>query len=88
MAAYGIRHEEIAKVVGCDDKTLRKYFRDELRKATIEANMRVAEPMSRLGQPEARRRRRLRQFSGARPAWGGPRGQSSMSVMATGTHSR
>jgi hypothetical protein len=48
MAAYGIRHEEIAKVIGCDDKTLRKYFRDELDKAMTEANTKVAETMFRL----------------------------------------
>jgi hypothetical protein len=45
MAAYGIRHEEIAKAVGCDDKTLRKYCRDELE---TEANTKVAETMFRL----------------------------------------
>jgi hypothetical protein len=48
MAAYGIRHEEIAKVIGCDDKTLRKYFRHELDEAMIEANTKVAETMFRL----------------------------------------
>jgi AraC-like DNA-binding protein len=48
MAAYGIRHEEIAKVVGCDEKTLRKHFRDELDKAMLEANAKVAETMFRL----------------------------------------
>jgi hypothetical protein len=48
MAAYGIRHEEIAKVIGCDDKTLRKYFRDELDRAMVEANVKVAETLFRL----------------------------------------
>lgn len=43
MAAYGIPHEEIAKVVGCTRPTLRKYFRDELDTASAQANARVAE---------------------------------------------
>lgn len=38
---------EIAKVVGCSDKTLRKYFRRELDTAAAKANARVAESLFR-----------------------------------------
>lgn len=42
MAAYGIPQPDIAAVVGCDDKTLRKHFRQELDTAATQANARVA----------------------------------------------
>lgn len=42
MAAYGISQAEIAAVIGCDDKTLRKHFREELDTAATQANARVA----------------------------------------------
>lgn len=41
MAAYGIPQADIARVIGCDPKTLRQYFRDDLDKAMIEANAQV-----------------------------------------------
>lgn len=42
MSAYGIPQGEIASVVGCDEKTLRKHFRQELDTAATQANARVA----------------------------------------------
>ena len=42
MAAYGIPQPDIAAVVGCDEKTLRKHFRQELDTAATQANARVA----------------------------------------------
>ena len=42
MAAYGIPQPDIAAVVGCDSKTLRKHFRQELDTAATQANARVA----------------------------------------------
>ena len=42
MAAYGISQAEIAAVVDCDVKTLRKHFRQELDTAATQANARVA----------------------------------------------
>lgn len=42
MAAYGIPQSDIAAVVGCDEKTLRKHFRQELDTAATQANARVA----------------------------------------------
>ena len=42
MAAYGIPQCDIAAVVGCDEKTLRKHFRQELDTAATQANARVA----------------------------------------------
>lgn len=45
MASYGIRHEDIATVIGIDDKTLRKHYRRELETAAAEANARVAESL-------------------------------------------
>lgn len=43
MTAYGVPAEDVAKVVGVSPMTLRKYFRDELDKAHVEANAKVAE---------------------------------------------
>ena len=49
MAAYGMKQEEIAKVMGvCSPKTLRKHFREELDLAAIEANSQVAQTMYKL----------------------------------------
>jgi len=42
MAAYGISQAEISAVVGCDEKTLRKHFRQEIDTAATQANARVA----------------------------------------------
>lgn len=42
MAAYGIPQADIAAVVDCDLKTLRKHFRAELDTAAAQANARVA----------------------------------------------
>jgi hypothetical protein len=42
FAAFGIAHEDIAKVIGIKSpKTLRKHFRQELDLGAIEANGRV-----------------------------------------------
>jgi hypothetical protein len=45
MAAYGVPEHAIAKVIGCDPKTLRRYFRDELDTAHIRANSAVAQSL-------------------------------------------
>ena len=42
LSGYGIRQEDIAKFLGIHHNTLRKHFRDELDKAEIEANSKVA----------------------------------------------
>ena len=42
MAAYGVPEDDIAKVIGCDPKTLRKHCRQELDTAHIQANAQVA----------------------------------------------
>jgi hypothetical protein len=42
MAAYGIPEPDIARVVGIDPKTLRKYYRDELDLGSTKANAQVA----------------------------------------------
>lgn len=41
MAAVGIPQEGIARVVGIDPKTLRKYFDEELSTAAIKANAKI-----------------------------------------------
>lgn len=43
MSSYGIPHEDIGKVIGIDDKTLRKYYRHELDTASAKANAQVAQ---------------------------------------------
>lgn len=42
LAQYGVIESEIAKYIGIDAKTLRKYYREELDKAHIKANTAVA----------------------------------------------
>ena len=42
LAAYGVPQEEIARHLGVAPKTLRNHFRDELDKAAIDANAKVA----------------------------------------------
>ena len=42
MAAYGIPEIDIARVLGVDPKTLRKYYRDELDMGETKANAQVA----------------------------------------------
>ena len=48
MAAYGVPEPDISKVLGIGEKTLRKYYKEELSKAHIEANARVAENLYRI----------------------------------------
>jgi hypothetical protein len=38
LAAHGIRQEDIATMIRCDTKTLRKHFRNELDLGIAEAN--------------------------------------------------
>jgi hypothetical protein len=42
LVAFGIIEPDIAIYIGCDPKTLRKYFRQELKVGAIEANAAVA----------------------------------------------
>ena len=41
LAAHGIRQEDIATMIRCDTKTLRKHFRNELDLGIAEANAKV-----------------------------------------------
>ena len=41
LVAYGIRHEEIAKYIGIDRKTLHKYYREDIDKAVPSAQAKV-----------------------------------------------
>lgn len=43
MAGFGAPQQDIAKVARCSDRTLRKWFREELDVAAIAANARVAQ---------------------------------------------
>ncbi len=45
MSGYGVPHEDIATVLGIDDKTLRKHFRRELDTAHVEATAKVAQSL-------------------------------------------
>jgi hypothetical protein len=38
LAGFGVPQDDIAKIVGCSPKTLRKRFRDELDRGAAEAN--------------------------------------------------
>lgn len=48
MAAYGIPQEDISKVIGISEPTLRKYFWQEIDTASAEANAKVAETLFRV----------------------------------------
>ena len=45
MAGYGVPQDDIALVLRCTSRTLRKWFREELDVAVIEANARVAQTL-------------------------------------------
>ena len=45
MAGFGVPHVDIAIFLGIDAKTLRKHFRGELDRGTIEANVKVAQTL-------------------------------------------
>jgi len=42
LAGVGVRQEDIAKIIGCAPKTLRKRLRDELDRGVAEANATIA----------------------------------------------
>lgn len=42
LAGFGVREDEIARYLGIDPKTLRKYYREQLDTAHIRANVQVA----------------------------------------------
>ncbi len=42
LAGIGLRQEDIAKIIGCSPKTLRKRLRDELDRGVAEANATVS----------------------------------------------
>ena len=48
MSAYGVPRTDICKVIRVGDRTLRKAFREELDKASIEANAKGAETCFRM----------------------------------------
>ena len=45
MVAVGIPHEQIADVIGIDDKTLRKHYGQEIKTAKAEANAKVGQTL-------------------------------------------
>jgi hypothetical protein len=45
MAGYGIKHEDIARLIGITAKTLRLRYRDELDLGEVKANSRVGESL-------------------------------------------
>lgn len=42
-SGMGLPHEQIASIIGIDDKTLRKHYRDELDKGKANANLKVSQ---------------------------------------------
>ena len=42
LAGIGVRQEDIARIIGCAPKTLRKRLRDELNRGVAEANATIA----------------------------------------------
>jgi len=45
MASFGIPHENIARSIGIDAKTMRKYYPDELAVSATNANAKIAESL-------------------------------------------
>ncbi len=45
LVGFGIQQEDIAKYIGINAKTLRKYYRDELDQGVIKANAAVAKSL-------------------------------------------
>lgn len=45
LAGFGVIHDDIARQVGCEPKTLRKHFRDELDRGSVEATAKVAQSL-------------------------------------------
>lgn len=54
MAGFGIPHDDIAKVLQIDAKTLRKHFPDELEMGHIKANTAVARNLFRIATGNGR----------------------------------
>jgi len=48
MAGLGITHDQIAKIVGISDETLRKYYSEELDTGTAHANAAVAQNLFKI----------------------------------------
>ena len=48
MSGFGVPHDDIATLVDIDPKTLRKYFRLELDRGSIEATAKVGQSLFRL----------------------------------------
>ena len=48
MSGYGVPHDDIATLVEVDPKTLRKYFRTELDRGSIEATAKVGQSLFRM----------------------------------------
>jgi hypothetical protein len=45
MSGFGVPHDDIATHIGIDPKTLRKHFREELDRGSIEATTKVAQSL-------------------------------------------
>jgi predicted transcriptional regulator len=45
LSGFGVTHDDIARQVGCEPKTLRKHFRDELDRGSVEATAKVAQSL-------------------------------------------
>jgi hypothetical protein len=45
MSGFGVPHDNIATHIGIDPKTLRKHFREELDRGSIEATTKVAQSL-------------------------------------------
>ena len=43
MAGIGLKHDQIAKIIGISDETLRKYYTEELETAAAKMNAQVAQ---------------------------------------------
>ena len=48
LAAYGVTHDAICKIIGVSDETMRKYYRRELDLSATEANSKVAQTLFKM----------------------------------------
>lgn len=48
MAGFGVPQVDISRLIGCDKKTLEKYFRDDLDRGMAKANARVTQTLFKM----------------------------------------
>jgi len=80
LAAVGTPSHDIARYWGVSEKTLSKYYRQELFRGPLEANAKVGQSLYEMATD---RKHQWQPSTGAKPAVVGPKKQGGMSRPAT-----